>query len=172
MDMNLLSAASDVFAGRAHVIFHVAGTKHASRIHIFEFREHLFGGTSSQMNHEIQTPPMAHTHYQFNRAALSRNIENFIHRRQKRCVAFERESLVTEITRLQSLLKQVSTYQKFKCALLVDRWRLSLDALLNPAPALRVGDMHKLHANAAAIKAPRFASPFIVDLKVGMRLGR
>ncbi len=49
-------------------------------------------------------------------------------------------------------------------------------ALLDPAPALGVGNVHELHADAAAINAPRFARPLVVDLtiklKIGMRLRR
>src|SRR6266853_4725443 len=122
------------------------------------------------MNHHAQPPAMTHAHYQFNGAALSSNIENLIHRGEQRCVAFEREPLVAQITRLQCLLKQVGAYQQIKRALLVDSWRLRLDALLNPAAALWVSDMHEFNPNAAAIETPRFASPFVVDLQIGMGL--
>ena len=43
---------------------------------------------------------------------------------------------------------------------------------LNPAAALGIGDVHEFHAHAAAIDAPRFARPLVVDLQIGMWLGR
>src|ERR1019366_4361247 len=44
------------------------------------------------------------------------------------------------------------------------------DLLLDPAPPLRVGYVHELHAYASAINAPCFPRPLVVDLEVGMRL--
>src|ERR1700688_1805030 len=80
MDMNLLSASRDVFAGRAHVILHVAGAEYAARVDIFKFREHFFGGAPGQMNYQIQAASVAHAHHKFNRAPLSGDVENLIHR--------------------------------------------------------------------------------------------
>ena len=43
MDVNFAAAARDVFAGGAHVIFHVAGTENAARIDVFESGKDLLG---------------------------------------------------------------------------------------------------------------------------------
>ena len=73
---------------------------------------------------------------------------------------------------LQSLLEQVGAHQQVEGACAVHRLGLSLDALLNPAPALGVGDVHEFDAHAAAINAPCLARKIAVNLKVGMRLRR
>ena len=77
------------------------------------------------------------------------------------------------------MLKQFGAHEQVERAVLVDLdgSGFGLDAgfhaILNPAPALRVDDVHELHAYASAINAPRFARPLVVDIaQVGMRLRR
>ena len=43
MNVNFATATRDVFAGRAHVIFHVAAAQHAAGIDVFESGKDLFG---------------------------------------------------------------------------------------------------------------------------------
>ncbi len=174
--MNFLSAPGDVLAGRAHVVLHVARSQYAAWIHILKFGKHLLWRTPGQMNNDVQPPAMTHAHHQFDRAALACHVQNLIHCRQQRRVAFEGETFVAEIALLQRLLKQVGAHEQIERAVLVDCNRLRLDVafdlLLDPAPPLRVGYVHELHAYAAAINAPRFPRPLVVDLEVGMRLRR
>ena len=124
------------------------------------------------MDDNVQPSAMAHAHHQFHCAALAGNVQNLIDRRQQRGVAFERKPLVAEIALLQRLFEQVGAHQQIQRALLVDCGWLGFDAFLNPAPPLRVGDVHELHADAAAIDAARLTRPFVVDFEVRMRLGR
>ncbi len=119
---------------------------------------------------------MTHAHDQFDGTALAGHVENLIHRRQQRRVAFEGESFVAQVALLERQLKQVGAQEQVEGAVLVDDgcgwFGGNLNALLNPAAALGVGDVHELNADAAAIDAARFPRPLVVDLKVGMRLRR
>jgi len=69
-------------------------------------------------------------------------------------------------------------HQQVERAFLIDLdgSRFCLHAVPNPAPALRVDDVHELHADASAINAARFPCPFVVVIaikpQVGMRLRR
>ena len=89
MDMNILPAACEVVAGRAHVVLHVTRAQYAARIHVLKFGKHLFRRTFGQMNDDVQPPAVTHTHHQLHRAALAGRFENLIHRQQQRGVAFE-----------------------------------------------------------------------------------
>jgi len=119
---------------------------------------------------------MAHPHHQFHRAVLAGHVQYLIHRRQQRSAAFQREPFVAQIALLQSLLKQIGPHQQIKRALVtnadVDVARFPFEPFLNPAPPLRVGNVHELHAHAAAIDASRFPRPLVIDGQVGMRLRR
>ena len=65
MDVNFVAAPRRVFAGRAHVIFNVAGAENAARVDVFEAGKDFFGITLGDVGDHIQTTPMAHAHYQF-----------------------------------------------------------------------------------------------------------
>ena len=68
MDVNLATAARDVFAGRAHVIFHVAGTEDAARIDVFESGEDFLGRALGDVGDDVEASAMAHAHDEFDRA--------------------------------------------------------------------------------------------------------
>ncbi len=60
VNMNFGAAAGDVLAGSAHVIFHVAATENAARVHVFESRENFFWGAPGDIHHDIEATAMAH----------------------------------------------------------------------------------------------------------------
>ena len=68
MDVNFVAAARDVFAGRAHVIFHVAGAENAARVDVFEAGEDFVGRALGDVGHDVEAAAMAHAHDQFGRA--------------------------------------------------------------------------------------------------------
>jgi hypothetical protein len=43
MDVDFAAAASDVLAGGAHVVLHVAGAENAARINVFEASKDFLG---------------------------------------------------------------------------------------------------------------------------------
>ena len=172
MDVDLGSAFGDILAGRTHVIFHVARTEHAARIHVLEFAKDLFRGALRDIDNDVQSSAMAHPHDEFDGAVFAGHVEDFVQQRQERSVAFEREALVAEIARLQRLLKQVRLDQQVKRQFMFDMLGFAFQTLLDPAPALWIGNVHEFRAHAPAIDAARFPGPFIVDLEVGVRLRR
>jgi len=103
---------------------------------------------------------------------LARNVEYLIYERQQRSIAFERESLIAEIARLQRLFEKLGAHEQVEGAGLIGGAGFRFELLLDPATADRIGDMHEFGANAAAINAARFVCEFVVDLQIGMRLWR
>jgi hypothetical protein len=80
MNMDLLPALGDILAGRAHVVFHVAGAEHAARIDILELGKDFFRRALGHVDDNVQTATMAHAHDQFHGAAFSGYVEDLIDR--------------------------------------------------------------------------------------------
>ena len=148
VDMNFLSAPGDVLAGRAHVVLHVARPQYAARIHILKLGKHLLRRTPCHMNNDVEPSAMAHAHHQFHRAALAGHVQNLIHRRQQRRVAFEGESFVAQIARLQRLLKQLGAHEQVERAVR-DRCR--------PRPVRPRSDLRCVAGSSAAAPGRRCA---------------
>ena len=62
VDVNLAAAARDVFAGGAHVIFHVAGAENAARVDIFESGKDFLRRTLGDVGDDVEASAMAHAH--------------------------------------------------------------------------------------------------------------
>ena len=89
MDMKLGPAASDVLPGRSHVVLHIATAEYAARVHVFEAGEHFFGSAFRDMHDHVQSPAMAHPHYQLDGSILASAFEDFIHEWYQRGDAFQ-----------------------------------------------------------------------------------
>ena len=147
------------------MILHVAGAEHAARVDVFKLGENLFRTTPSHVKHHVQAPSMTHAHDQIDGAALAGVLENFVDQGQERGIALERKTLGAQITLLQDLLKDVGAHEQVEHARLIDRARFGFEALLNPAPALRVSDVHEFHAHGAAVEVPGLAGVIAFDLQ-------
>ena len=62
VDVNFAAASRDVFAGRAHVVFHVAGAENAARVNVFESGEDFLGWPLGDVGDHVQASAMAHAH--------------------------------------------------------------------------------------------------------------
>jgi hypothetical protein len=113
---------------------------------------------------------MAHAHDEVDGSALPGCVENLVDQREKSRIAFEGEALGAKITLLEYLLENVSPDQKLEDTLRIDRAGLGFHALLNPAAALSIGDMHEFYADGAAIEVARLAGVLVFDLQFGLGL--
>src|SRR5579871_2606198 len=98
--MDLTATARDVFAGRAHVIFHVPRAENAARVDIFKSSENFLGRTLGDVGNDVEAAAMAHPHDEFDCAFLGGAVEDFVDQRDEGCYAFEGEALVAEIALL------------------------------------------------------------------------
>ena len=156
VDLNLCARAGDVFAGRAHVIFHIAAAQNAPRVNILKAGKDLFGRAPGDVHNHVQAAAVAHAHDQIYRAALAGSVENLVHHGDESGDALERKSFVAKITLLQHLLEEIGANQLVENVLLIDRSLRAFHALLNPAPPLGVGNVHELGADGSAIDPPGF----------------
>ena len=62
MNVNFAAAARGVFAGRAHVVLHVAGAENAARVDIFESGEDFLRRALGDVSDDVEASAMAHAH--------------------------------------------------------------------------------------------------------------
>ena len=172
VDVNFRPRAGHVFAGCAHVVFHVAAAQNAARIHVFKSGKDFFGRTPGHVHNHVQPAAVAHAHHQIHRAALTGCFENFIHQGDQGGHAFERKALVAEIALLQDLLEQVGPDELVENVLLIHRRLGTFHTLLDPAALYRVGDVKELGADGSAINPAGLVGKFAFQPKVGMGDGR
>src|SRR5208337_145484 len=160
VNVERLSGGSRVGAGSAYVILDVAGTKHAARIDILKARDNLVHGLAGDVGHDVEAAAVAHGHDGIDAAEIASGVENGIKKRNKRGVAFQRETLAAEIAALKHLFKEIGANQTVQDFGLIDLEFGPFHALGDPAAAVRLRDVQEFHANGAAVVAPRFLRVF------------
>src|SRR6476660_4162365 len=168
VDLNLCARASDVLAGRAHVIFHIAAAQNAPRVNILKAGRDLLGRAPGDVHNYIQAAAVAHAHDQIYRAALAGSVENLVHHGDESGEALERKSLVAKITLLQHLFEEIGANQLVENVLLINRSLRAFQALLNPAPPRGVCNVHELGADGSAIHPPGFLCELTIDTQFRM----
>ncbi len=83
VNFDLFAMRGHVLARRADVVFHVAGTQHAARVHVFKSRHHFVRGLAGGVHHHVQAAAVAHSHHRFDRAVFAGGIENRIEQRNQ-----------------------------------------------------------------------------------------
>src|SRR3984957_4800381 len=169
MDVNLVAAAGDILAGRAHVIFHVTGTQNAARVDVFESSKDLLGNALGNVGNPIQAATMTHPHHKFSCAETRTGFEKFVHERDERGDAFEGEAFAAEIALLHDLLEYVGADKEIENPLLVFCWCFRFHALIDPAAAFGGIDVVDLDADGGRIDGARFARVFTLNLQFGSR---
>ena len=144
-------AAGSVRAGGTHVVFDVAAAEHALGIRILEAGVEVPDRPPDDVGHHVQTTTMAHPDERLVETISSGRFEHFVEERNQRRHALEREPLGPGIPTVQDLLEQVGANEPLEHRRRVDvRCRL-LHALRDPPAARRIGDVHELDANRAAV---------------------
>ncbi len=172
MDVDLVAVAAGEVAGRAHVVLDVAAAEGAARIDVLEAGEDLGGGAADGVHHHVQPAAVAHRDDHLLGAALGGALEHLVEAGEQRLDPLDREALGAEIAGLQELLEGLGPGEQVEDALAVEPRGLGLHALLDPAPALGIGDVHELDADRAAVVPPAVLGGRGVGvLEAGLRLG-
>src|SRR5580658_9323376 len=172
MDVNFVAAARDVLAGRAHVVFNVAGTQDAAGVNVFEACEDFVLGALGYVGDYIQTAAMAHADHQFVGAQAGASVEKFIDQRDQRGDAFEGEALAAEIALLHDLLEDVGADEQIEDTLLVffcnlETLRRRFHLLVDPAAAFGIVDVVDLDADGRGVDGAGFTGVLAFDLQLG-----
>src|SRR6185437_3973506 len=167
MQVDCAAVASGERARRALVILHIAAAEYAARVDIFKLCEHVGRGFADRVDHHVEASAMAHRDHNLNRAAFSSLIQDFVQKRDQRSNAFEREAFGSEITRLDYMFEQVRSGEQLEDVLLVHRRSIGFEALLNPLSPCRIGNVHELGANRAAVTATRFVGEITLNIEFG-----
>ena len=160
VNVERLSGGSRVGAGSAYVVFDVAGTEHAARIDVLKARDNLVHGLAGDVGHDVEPAAVAHGHDGIDAAEIASGVENGIEKRNKRGVAFQRETLAAGIAALEHLFKEIGANQAVENFRLIDLEFGAFHALGNPAAAVRLRDVQEFHADGAAIIAASFLRVF------------
>jgi hypothetical protein len=166
-----LSVGARVDAGRTNVILHVAAAQNAARIDVLKSGENFFRGTADDVDDDVQAPAMAHRHHSLFGSVSRSGVENLIQQRNQCGIAFERIAFGADVARVDGLLENIGPHQSIKDSRAIDGLLLCrLHVLLDPLPALGIGNVHEFHADAAAVSAPRLVGNVAGNLQVRMRL--
>ncbi len=147
VNVDFSAAARFVFAGRAHVILHVARAENAARVDVFESGKDFLGGPLGHVGDDVEAAAVAHAHDELDRAALGGGVENFVDERDEGGNAFEREAFAAEIALLHDLLEDIGADEQVEDALLVFFVGLGFHLLVNPATAFGGVDVIDLDAD-------------------------
>ncbi len=146
----------------------------------------LRGSTSSKPAKISAGVPADGVHHHVQAAAMAHRDDHLLARGARRrpgasgrgagCSAvdpLEREALGAEVAGLEDLLEDLGADEQVEDALAGRTGGgLGLHALLDPAPALRIGDVHELDADRAAVVPPAvLGGRGIGALEAGLRLG-
>ena len=170
VDADLGASARDVFPSCSHVVLNIAAPKDAARVNIFKTRKDFLRRTPSDMHYHVEPATVAHAHNQLRGSALACLFQYFVDQGQQGSHSFQREALGPQITLLQNLFEQIGANQQIEHMFLINGSGFAFHALLNPAPAFDVGDVHEISANRAAIIASGLASNFAGELQFRVRL--
>ena len=172
VNADLAAAAAGENAGRADVVFHVATAKHAARVHVFESGENFCRRAVHNVDDHVEATAVTHREYGLLGTVLGGGVQNFVEEWDQRGIAFERVTLGSDVTRVDGLLEDVGAHELVEYAGAIDRQGLfRLHALLHPATALGIGNVHELGADGAAINAPRGVRLVPRDFEIGMSQG-
>ena len=160
VDVELFARRRGVHAGRAHVVFHVAGSQHAARVYILETRDHIVHGLRDNVCHHVQTATVAHSHHGVDTAQLTGCIEHGVEQGDKRRIAFERKALAAEVAALQNLFKKVRTDETVEDFRLVYLELRPLHAPGDPIATVQFENVQKFDADGAAIDTARLFGVF------------
>ena len=137
------------------MVLDVAAAEHALRIEILEAREDVDRGAADDLDHDVQPAAVAHADERLLEPVGGGRLEHLVEERNEGRHALEREPLRAGIAAVEHLFEQVGADQALEHGRRVDGRNRLLHALLHPAPARRVGDVHELDADRAAVPPAR-----------------
>ena len=146
----------DVLARGAEVVLHVTGTLRARRVELtLELAEDLRVRLADDVREDVEAAAVGHPHDDLVHALVGGRAAEPVEHGDQRLGAFEAESLLAEILRVQEALERLGGVEPIEDAALVVRRRLDelpLDPRLDPVLLLVLLDVHVLDADRAGVR--------------------
>ncbi len=121
-----------------------------------ELAEDLAVGLADDVGQHVQASAVRHADDRLVDAALGRLLAQLVEEHDRRLAALEGEPLLADELRLQEGLEDLRLVELVEDPQVLLAWpglERTLEALLDPGALLVVGDVHVLHADAAAVGA-------------------
>jgi hypothetical protein len=150
---------------------------------VVELGEQVLGHLAQRVDQHVQAPAVRHADHDLLHALLARALDQLVHAGDEALAAFEREALLTDVLGVQESLQALGGGQAvedvdFLLAREVRRAARALEPLLPPALLGRLGDVHELGTDAAAVGVAQglhdFAQGHVLglgEIRVGSREG-
>ena len=126
-----------------------------------ELGEDLLVRLADDVGQHVEPAAVGHADDDLVQLGLGGRAEHLVEQRDQRLAALQREALLADVLGLQEGLERLGGVEPVEDVLLLARasgfWYLLLDPLLDPAPLLRVLDVHVLDADPAAVRVPQHA---------------
>ena len=146
---------------RAEVVLHVAGAVRGLRVHVaVELTEDLAVALADDVRQDVQPAAVRHADHDLVETSLRRLVKQAVEQRDQRLAAFERESLLADVLRLQERLERLGDVEPVQDVELLLATCLAVrefDAVLNPPSLFGVGDVHVLDADRATVRVAQHA---------------
>ncbi len=144
-----------VRALQTEVVLHVARSLDRALAHgAFELAEELVVGLAHDVDQHIESTPVGHAEHGSAVVGVGGGGQEGVDDRDGRLRPLEAEPLLADVARRQELLESLGGGEPLEDVVLmltVDRVRMTLDLLLDPALLGRVGDVHVFDADAATV---------------------
>src|SRR5690606_9963771 len=160
IDVDLRAVRTAEGALGADVVLHVAGSALVARERALELAEDLAVGLARDVRQHVEAAAVGHADRGAREACVGGAVDDAVEQRDQRLAAFERESLLADVLRLQEGLERLGLVELAEDAeLLVVVGLLvgSLQLLLEPVALLVVSDVHVLDADGAAVRVAEHA---------------
>ena len=157
----VLAVRGGELAVLTQVVLHVAGALRRARVQVtLELREDLLVRLADDVGQHVEPTPVGHADDDLVQPVLGGGLQHLAEQRDQRLAALQREALLADVLGLQEGLERLGGVEPVEHVLLLVGGRLlvlALDPFLDPAPLLRVLDVHVLDADPAAVRVAQHA---------------
>ena len=171
VDLDVAAHSRVVGAGGALVVLHVARPQDAPGVDVLEAGEELPRRPVDDIEHDVQPAAMTHGDDHLLGLAPGGPAEALHQERDEGRQSLDGEALVADVPGLQQLLEGLGPDQVLEDVAGVELRRIGLHALRHPRSAVRIGDVHELGGQGAAVPGPGLLDTFALGGEVGVGLG-
>ena len=155
-DLDLVALAAGVATPLAEVVLHVARSLHGVGVEVaVELAEDLVVALAEDVRQHVEAPAVGHAEHGLAHAGVGGLRQQRVEHGDGRLRALEREALLSQVLGVQEALERLGGVQLVEDVALLVLGRLgrrALDLRLDPGLADRVGDVHVLDAERAAVR--------------------
>ena len=142
-------------AGEALVVLHITAGQ-VGRMPALEFGEQVLGHLAQHVDQQVQAAAVGGADDHFLQAVVAALAHQFVHGGDEALAAFQREALLADVAGVQVTLQALGGGQPLKDAFLLlgteaEAATHGFEALLDPALGGRIGHVHELGADGAAV---------------------